>query len=54
MGYRPNDTRLSQLDDLKELLTTYKESLFIRNLVNSYAAKHPGKVKLFESVAASH
>jgi DNA polymerase-3 subunit epsilon len=50
MGYIPHDTQLSEPEDLKELLTSYKESLFIRNLVNSYAAKHPGKVKLFEPV----
>ena len=54
MGYIPNDTQLTEPEDLKELLTTYKESLFIRNLVNGYAAKHPAKVKMFETLATSH
>ena len=53
MGYIPNDTQLTEPEDLKELLTSYKENLFIRNLVNGYAAKYPNRVKSFQPVAAN-
>lgn len=48
MGYIPSDTQITQPEDLKGLLTPYKESLFIRNLVNNYAARHPAKVRSFQ------
>lgn len=54
MGYIPSDTQLTSLEDLKELVTSYKESLFIRNLVNSYAAKFPAKVKMMETHASGN
>lgn len=47
MGYIPLDTQITEPSDLKDLLTSYKENLFISNLVNSYAARFPGKVKVF-------
>ncbi len=34
-------------EDLKELLTPYKQNLFIKNLISGYAARFPGKVKIF-------
>ncbi|MET0634687.1 MAG: exonuclease domain-containing protein [Chitinophagaceae bacterium] len=45
MGYIPGDVAISQPELLKDLLTPYKENLFIRNLVNMYASKNPDKVK---------
>jgi DNA polymerase-3 subunit epsilon len=50
MGYISADTQLTEPEDLKSLMTVYKESLFIRNLVHSYAAKFPSKVKSFGNV----
>ncbi len=56
MGYIPSDVQLSDPEELKDFLTPYKENLFIRNLVNSYAARFPEKVKLFSSltIQSSH
>ena len=56
MGYIPSDIQLSAPEELKDLLTPYKENLFIRNLVNGYAARFPEKVKSFSSlmVQSSH
>jgi DNA polymerase-3 subunit epsilon len=47
MGCIPNDIQIVEPAELKELLTPYKENLFIRNLVNAYAARYPNKVKVF-------
>lgn len=47
MGYISSDIQLSGPEGLKELITPYKENLFIRNLVISYAARYPEKVKTF-------
>ena len=52
MGYIPSDIQLSEPEDLKDLLIQYKENLFIRNLVNGYAAKFPEKVKLLSPLMA--
>lgn len=49
MGYIPSDTQLSEPEDIKNMLTAYKESLFIRNLVSSYAARFPGRVRTFNT-----
>ena len=51
MGYISSDVQLSDPEELKNFLTPYKENLFIRNLVNGYAARFPEKVKLFSSLA---
>lgn len=48
MGYIPADTAVQQPEELKSLLTVYKENLFIRNLVQSYAARHPAKVRTLD------
>lgn len=48
MGYIPADTQLSELEDIKSILTPYKENLFIKNLVSGYAARFPNKVKMLE------
>jgi DNA polymerase-3 subunit epsilon len=45
MGYIPADTQFSEPEELKNLLTPYKENLFIQNLVSGYAARFPHKVK---------
>jgi DNA polymerase-3 subunit epsilon len=50
MGYIPADTQISEPEDLKSLLTPYKESLFIRNLINNYAVRFPSKVRKFDDV----
>jgi DNA polymerase III subunit epsilon len=47
MGYLPTDIAVSNAESLKDLITPYKENLFIRNLVAAYAEKHPDKVKFF-------
>ena len=52
MGYIPADIPISEPEDLKDLLTPYKENLFIRNMVHGYAARFPGKVRLFSSTLA--
>ncbi len=48
MGYIPAGIPIKNLDALKDYLTTYKENSYIRNLVNGYAARFPGKVVMFE------
>ncbi|MET0462605.1 MAG: exonuclease domain-containing protein [Chitinophagaceae bacterium] len=48
MGYLPTDITVMNAESLKELITPYKENLFIRNLVASYAERYPDKVKYFE------
>ncbi|MFC0771577.1 exonuclease domain-containing protein [Terrimonas alba] len=50
MGYIPSDIQVTEPEMLKDLLTPYKENLFIRNLVNGYAARFPEKVRLFSRV----
>ena len=44
MGYLPAGFEVTNSPALKETLTIYKENSFIRNLVNSYAARFPEKV----------
>jgi DNA polymerase-3 subunit epsilon len=53
MGYIPADAQLTEPEDLKDLLTPYKESLFIRNLISSYASRFPNRVKQFNFSPAS-
>jgi DNA polymerase III subunit epsilon len=48
MGYIPADAQITNPDLLKDYLTAYKENSYIRNLVNGYAARFPGKVVMFE------
>jgi DNA polymerase-3 subunit epsilon len=45
MGYLPTDMPFTQAEELKEMITPYKENLFIRNLVSSYAERFPEKVR---------
>jgi len=49
MGYIPSDAQLTEPQQLKEWVTPYKESLFIRNIVKGYAARFPAKVKSFST-----
>lgn len=44
MGYIPANAQIYDLEQLKELITPYKENLYIRNLVTAYAAKYPSKI----------
>jgi DNA polymerase-3 subunit epsilon len=53
MGYITNDVQVTTIDVLKELVTPYKENLFIRNLINGYAARFPQKVKMFSTEQVS-
>ena len=46
MGYIPAEVTITNVDELKDQLTVYKENSFIRNLVNGYAARFPGKVMM--------
>jgi len=48
MGYLPAGFEVTNSVALKETLTIYKENSFIRNLVNSYAARFPEKVIQFK------
>ncbi|HRF20425.1 MAG TPA: DNA polymerase III subunit epsilon, partial [Chitinophagaceae bacterium] len=48
MGYIPAGFDTTDYAALKEKLTIYKENSFIRNLVNSYAARFPEKVILLK------
>lgn len=52
MGCFPADIAIYELETLKDLLTPYKENLFIRNVVHAYAARFPGKVRFFSSAPA--
>jgi len=47
MGYISSHVQLTEPEELRELITPYKENLFIRNIVTGYAARYPGKVKNF-------
>jgi DNA polymerase III subunit epsilon len=49
MGYIPADTQITEPEELKSLLTPYKETLFIKNLIHGYAARFPAKVRIFLS-----
>jgi DNA polymerase III subunit epsilon len=51
MGYIPSDTQIVEPEDLKGLVTAYKENLYINNLVTSYAVKYPKKVKVIAGLA---
>jgi DNA polymerase-3 subunit epsilon len=45
MGYLPTDVAVTDAERLKDFVVPYKENLFIRNLVASYAERYPDKVK---------
>jgi len=49
MGYLSHDIQVTQPFMLRDLVTPYKANNYINNLVNSYAAKFPYKVTMFES-----
>jgi DNA polymerase-3 subunit epsilon len=46
MGYLPADASITDPEQLKELMTPYKENLYIRNLINGYAARFPAKIRM--------
>ncbi|MES1217022.1 MAG: exonuclease domain-containing protein [Bacteroidota bacterium] len=48
MGYIPSEIQITSSEMLKDLITPYKENIFIRNLINGYAARFPSKILLFE------
>lgn len=45
MGYISEDITIMQPEQLKDIIPPYKENLFIRNLVASYAERNPDKVR---------
>lgn len=47
MGYLPEGTTIEEPATIKDYLTPYRENSFIRNVINSYAARFPQKVKYF-------
>lgn len=49
MGYIPLDMQVTAIETLKELMIPYKENLFIRNIINGYAARFPNKVKMLSA-----
>ncbi len=50
MGYIPADAQIANVETIKEYLSIYKENSYIRNLVNSYAARFPAKVIMLDTV----
>ncbi|HKB43167.1 MAG TPA: exonuclease domain-containing protein, partial [Chitinophagaceae bacterium] len=48
MGYLPAEIQITEPEMLKDFLTPYKENIVIRNLVNGYATRFPGKILQFE------
>ena len=52
MGYIPLHVQLTEPEQLKDWVTPLKESLFIRNIVNGYAARYPAKVRNFSASPA--
>jgi DNA polymerase-3 subunit epsilon len=56
MGYISTDIQVTDLETLQSLLTPYKGNNYISNLINSYASKYPGKVRMLETetVQSSH
>jgi DNA polymerase III subunit epsilon len=51
MGYLRDDIQITDPEMLKDFLTPYKENIFIRNLINGYAARFPEKVVTFETAS---
>jgi len=49
MGYIPADIQITDPEMLKDMITAYKENIYIRNLINGYATRFPSKVLLFEN-----
>lgn len=47
MGYLPASKPIQDAESIKEHITPYKENSFIRNLINGYVARFPGKVRFF-------
>ena len=43
MGYGPANTTYDNIDKIKEHITHYPETDYIRGLIYDYANKHPGK-----------
>jgi DNA polymerase-3 subunit epsilon len=56
MGYFPAEVQAMNIETLKNFLIPYKENNYISNLINSYAARFPDKVKIFDpdAIQSSH
>jgi len=48
MGCIPPDVQVNDMEKLKSYLTRYKDNNYVRNLILSYAEKHPSKVVNFD------
>ena len=48
MGYIPPDVQITEPETLLNFMTRYRENNYINNLINNYAARFPGKVRVFE------
>lgn len=48
MGYLPANEIIQSSEQLQKILTPYKESMYVRNLVIGYAATNPGSVVALE------
>ncbi|MBC7946430.1 MAG: GIY-YIG nuclease family protein [Chitinophagaceae bacterium] len=46
MGYLSPDQQVTSIEALQDLLTPYKENSYISHLVQAYADKNPGKVRM--------
>jgi DNA polymerase-3 subunit epsilon len=47
MGYIPSEAQISDLDSLKDQLTTYRENSYIRNMIHGFAVRFPSKIVYF-------
>lgn len=45
MGYIPTDIGFTDISELKDYMTPYRSNHYIMHLINTYAEKHPRKVK---------
>ncbi|MFI5131664.1 MAG: exonuclease domain-containing protein [Chitinophagales bacterium] len=56
MGYIPVDVQIMEIETLLSFLKPYKENNYISNLISSYAARFPDKVRMFnsETIQSSH
>lgn len=44
MGYLPSDLAITDVSEIKDYVTPYNSNGYIMQLINTYAAKYPGKV----------
>jgi DNA polymerase-3 subunit epsilon len=52
MGYIPADVQIMEPETLLNFMTPYRENNYINNLINNYAARYRGKVRVFALATA--